>query len=320
MNRTDEHYVRTTHLTEIVDLQHIARGINMDIDQLDAGSFESDVIQLKARNVLASLVTSNRRLRVRGTVSFLTFQVPLEAPRRLRWNGIALEPNDIVAVNAGESFDYVYPAGVKPYCISVIGDAEATLRNLGGPVLARKLSETARPMPCDPDAVRSMARWLADRFDSLGGDSIFATAFAFDLEQEFLRRLAACVRAGRSRSGGAVSTRSVRIDAARRVEEHLLANLAVPQTVDDLCRVAGTSRRTLEYAFREHFGTSPKSFVKALRLNAARNDLLRSNYGSTLVAEVAAGWGFTHMSQFSSDYRHMFGERPSATLRRAQKR
>jgi AraC family ethanolamine operon transcriptional activator len=35
------------------------------------------------------------------------------------------------------------------------------------------------------------------------------------------------------------------------------------------------------------------------------------------VQEVAARWGFSHMGQFSSDYRLQFGERPSDTLRRA---
>ena len=103
----------------------------------------------------------------------------------------------------------------------------------------------------------------------------------------------------------------------RRVEQHLLDDLAFPRTVDDLCRVAGTSRRTLEYAFQEYFGTSPKRFIKALRLNAARNDLLRGSHGSAQVVEIASGWGFTHMGHFSADYRHMFGEKPSETMRRS---
>ncbi len=102
----------------------------------------------------------------------------------------------------------------------------------------------------------------------------------------------------------------------QRVEQHLLQDLALPRTIDDLCHIAGTSRRTLEYAFRDYFGTSPKRFIKTLRLNAARYDLLRGDYGSAHVVEIASGWGFTHMGQFSSDYRHMFGEKPSDTLRR----
>jgi hypothetical protein len=61
MYEAHQNYIRKARLTDILDLKRIARGVNMDIAQLDAGSFESDVVQLKVRNVLASLITSNRR-------------------------------------------------------------------------------------------------------------------------------------------------------------------------------------------------------------------------------------------------------------------
>jgi AraC family ethanolamine operon transcriptional activator len=135
------------------------------------------------------------------------------------------------------------------------------------------------------------------------------------LEVEFLRRLAACMRAG-TLSANRESMASGRIDVVRRVEQHLLDDLATPQTVNEFCRIADTSRRTLEYSFKDYFGTSPKRFIKALKLNAARDDLLAGSYGSEQVVEIASGLGFTHMGQFSTDYRHMFGEKPSDTLRR----
>ena len=34
------------------------------------------------------------------------------------------------------------------------------------------------------------------------------------------------------------------------------------------------------------------------------------------VQDAAAAYGFWHMSQFALDYRQMFGERPSETLKR----
>ena len=313
-----QNYIRRARLTDILDLKRVARGVNMDITQLDEGSFESDAIQLKVRNVLASLITSNRRLRLQGNMRFLTVSFASVAPGVRSWHGISVGPSDVLAANAGETFDTVVPPGVEAYCVTAIGDAEATLRNLGGPVLARKLSSTAQPIPCDPDAIREIGGWLPELFDGFGGDFNFTDASALELEQEFLRRLAACMRAGTPSSSDGDSNVLARIDVVRRVEQHLLEDLALPQTVDDLCLVAGTSRRTLEYAFRDYFGTSPKRFIKALRLNAARNDLLRGDIGSATVVEIASGWGFTHMGQFSSDYRRMFGEKPSETLRRTE--
>jgi len=320
MDETSQNYIRSTRLTDILDLKRIARGINMDITQLDAGSFQSDVAQLKVRNVLASLITSNRRLRLQGNVNFLTVSFISQESGSPKWRGISASPGDVLAANAGEIFDLIVPPGVEAYCVSVVGNAEVTLRNLGGPVLAGKLSGTAHPIPCDLNAIREIGDWLAERFDGFGGDSDLANGSALELEQEFLRRLAACMRAGTPSSSDGDSTVLKRIDVVRCVEQHLLNDVAIPQTVDDLCRVAGTSRRTLEYAFRDYFGTSPKRFIKVLRMNAARNDLVRGYHGSAQVVEIASGWGFNHMGQFSSDYGNMFGEKPSETLRRSPSR
>jgi AraC family ethanolamine operon transcriptional activator len=249
-------------------------------------------------------------------VNFLTVSFMSHASGSPTWHGISSSSSDVLAANAAETFDLVVPPGVAAYCISVIGDAEVTLRNLGGPVLANKLRNTVQPISCDPDALREIEAWLAEQFDGFGGDSEIRNGRALELEQEFLRRLAACMRATRPSSGNGSSTAPGRINVARRVEQHLLDDPAIPQTIDDLCRVAGTSRRTLEYAFRDYFGTSPKRFTKVLRLNAARNDLLRGDVSSARVVEIASGWGFTHMGQFAADYRHMFGEKPSETLHR----
>jgi AraC family ethanolamine operon transcriptional activator len=316
MNEAAQSYIRSAHLTDILDLQNIARGVNMDITQLDPGTFESSVTQLKVRNVLASLITSNRHLRLQGNVDFLTVSFLTGESGSPKWQGTPVESNDVVAANPNETFDLVVPPGLEAYCVSVVGTAETTLRNLGGPVLGRKLARTAGPITCSPSAVQEICRWFAAQFDGFSSDASIESRSASLLEIEFLRRLAACMRDG-TPLGNSESMPSGRIDAVRRVEQHLLEDLALPQTADDLCRIADTSRRTLEYSFRDYFGTSPKRFIKALKLNAARSDLLAGRYGSEQVEEIAAGLGFTHLGQFSTDYRHMFGEKPSETLRRS---
>lgn len=63
-----------------------------------------------------------------------------------------------------------------------------------------------------------------------------------------------------------------------------------------------------------HAHNEPQSF------NAAMKDLaveeLRDSIDEHGVQEVAARWGFWHLSRFASDYRTLFGESPSQTLRR----
>ncbi|MFA5609961.1 MAG: helix-turn-helix transcriptional regulator, partial [Alcaligenes sp.] len=63
--------------------------------------------------------------------------------------------------------------------------------------------------------------------------------------------------------------------------------------------------------FREHLGVAPMARLKQMRLKAARQYLQQ---GGMSVTEVALACGFTHLGQFSADYRHSYGERPSETL------
>jgi len=89
-----------------------------------------------------------------------------------------------------------------------------------------------------------------------------------------------------------------------------------PITTADLARVAGVSARTVQTAFRDHRGCSPKEFLKERRLELAHLTLLAARPGATVTA-IAHDCGLQHLGQFSVDYRRRFGESPSETLRRA---
>ena len=87
--------------------------------------------------------------------------------------------------------------------------------------------------------------------------------------------------------------------------------------VSDYCVEAGLSRRALELAFRDRFGMGPAGFLKASRLAEARRLLVRAGDAGETVADVMTRCGFSHVGQFASDYRKMFAERPSETLRKS---
>lgn len=87
-------------------------------------------------------------------------------------------------------------------------------------------------------------------------------------------------------------------------------------TVEDLCGQLHLTRRTLQNYFQTVVGESPTDFLKAARLNACRRRLREASGSGLTVQDIAAQWGFFHMGHFSQDYKAMFGELPSQTLRR----
>ncbi len=78
----------------------------------------------------------------------------------------------------------------------------------------------------------------------------------------------------------------------------------------ELCEGLRTSHRSLHYAFNKVLGISPVTYLRYIRLNGVRTELVSSDK-PTLISEVAANGGFWHMGMFSVYYKHLFGERPS---------
>ena len=99
-------------------------------------------------------------------------------------------------------------------------------------------------------------------------------------------------------------------------DEFVLRNAGYPIAVLDLCAALRVSRRTLHTAFTVITGQSPVAYLRSIRLGQVRK-LLRTTAASQMtIASAAARCGFIHLGNFASDYRQLFGELPSQSLRR----
>lgn len=78
--------------------------------------------------------------------------------------------------------------------------------------------------------------------------------------------------------------------------------------IAELARVAGMSAPTFHRHFRAVTNMSPLQFHKRIRLQEARRRLLEGNPGA---ANVAFELGYESPSQFSREYRRMFGAPPA---------
>lgn len=111
------------------------------------------------------------------------------------------------------------------------------------------------------------------------------------------------------------STLAERHRIARKAEAWLRERLDAFITIRDLCAAVGAAERTIELGFQEVFGLSPKRYLTVMRLNAARRELRRRRPEEASVTAIAVRWGFLHLGRFAAQYRRMFGESPSETLR-----
>ncbi len=99
-----------------------------------------------------------------------------------------------------------------------------------------------------------------------------------------------------------------------QARDYILGHPGEPITILELCSYLHVSRRTLQNAFQNILGISPIQYLKAIRLNAVRRELLSQYSAHHTIQDAAMTWGFWHLSQFAADYYGLFGELPSETL------
>lgn len=98
-----------------------------------------------------------------------------------------------------------------------------------------------------------------------------------------------------------------------QLERWVDAHLGEGLTLEQLCRVARLSPRSLQKAMLVARGVTPFEMVQQRRLAAARRRLLAPGPDER-VSNVALDCGFQHLGRFSLSYRAAFGESPRDTL------
>ena len=113
------------------------------------------------------------------------------------------------------------------------------------------------------------------------------------------------------------NARHQRVPVMRRFERFLEENQGRPIYVAEICAAIGVADRTLRLHSLEHLGMSPHRYLWLRRMHLARRALALADPTTKTVTELANDRGFGELGRFSVTYRKLFGESPSATLRRA---
>ena len=88
-------------------------------------------------------------------------------------------------------------------------------------------------------------------------------------------------------------------------------------SIRELCAATGATERTLRACCRARLGMMPNKYLRRHRLELARQALKTADPSKTTVTRIAAEYGFSELGRFALEYRILFGELPSASLRGA---
>lgn len=233
-----------------------------------------------------------------------------------------------VAIHAGQSM--VAAVDMPSATLSMEATPERPFLSLFFPLDQRILSDLLLGLPADGDgnaaprhsrresapasvSVMDAAPDYADAMLRLAALLETPDRFAM-LAPIFLRELHGLLLLGPH--GGVLRDLYARGGKNRRIIEaiaYLRRNLSLPLRVEDVAREAHMSVSSLHRHFKGVTGFSPLQFRKKLRLHEALRLMLTENERA---ATAAAAVGYESVTQFTREYKRMFGEPPHRDIAR----
>ncbi|HLY02303.1 MAG TPA: helix-turn-helix domain-containing protein [Candidatus Cybelea sp.] len=284
--------------------------------QMEPGLFESEhrIVRLDAMRV--GWHRSNLGFKLEADLKPHRFVIGILASGSTcaRWFGTGVDEGHVAA--SGASI-WLSTAGPSAF-LSVTADARRLARDFPDSPDARVLMENAGDVSLERNDF--FARRLREYLQWLSRDSTKSSGFLRHATRALVKRallpLLADAVAGPHGPGAERSpSLNRRVAAVRICEAYMHEHLDKTVTLVDLSGISGLRLRSLINAFQAVTGFSPMAYFKRERLNGVRQALQRPRRARTRVIDVATAWGFWHMGHFTADYREMFGESPSETLR-----
>jgi len=290
------------------------RPAGMDFTVTERGSFSArsilfDLGRVYAQRCRETLLRVKHAGAPRGGIIFLTAPGP-----SMVLNGAEIGMDQIAVVDAGESYTSRLLGPTQWGAVTLApADMDAVFAPEGERRTGRRSGVTVfTPLPATLARLRSLhghMGHLADTTPML----LHNRRLADDLEYNILSAMGDIVSTSSFHAVGKRHHRLI-VDRFRAVLE---GQDDPPLAIPAISQMIGISSRTLRIVCQEQLGISPGQYIMLRRMRSARRALQQADPDVTHVTDIATEHGFWELGRFAVNYRHIFGEAPSATLRRA---
>ena len=303
------------------DVQTHASAVNdwrQTYSQISAGNLQSSLAQIKSQGLHAFREQINQRVVQHGEAprGKVCFAVPIAIPGAIRMQGREADETSLFVLRGGEEFMFHMPMGMDmlsltfdselfDHALDDSPDAESIEKLLKQPVIR---IPTHRFSEC--------RRRLLAMFSEAIGDGTAATQSGFEpnLESAMLYELMDLLADPHLKMRVRQPT-SIHSFIVEKCHHFTVSDTFNPPNVSDLCHRLKISRRTIQNSFKKVTETTPTHYIRSIRLNGARRELMGTRSSELSIGDAASKWGFSHLSHFAADYHGLFGELPSQTLR-----
>ena len=290
--------------------------IGWDIEhmQLAPGNYRVNVDMVHTRNIQFSNITHYVGVQERGCSPQRAYAISLPIPLGtdpLHFCGVILERDECPASISGDEFETISSGGINYFTIVVDTDllnresVRLTDHSFASLVRSRRVTLKKQDQLRIVQTIATIIQELKNYPHCL------PVVWQELLEKQIVKQLLLSVRLPSGEKIKIPNRRQVAGRAERLMRQYPQQQLDIKQ----LCSLIGCSARTLHLGFKERYGITPGKYAHILALNAVRHKLCHLQPGEN-ISEIAMTWGFYHLGRFSRQYKQLFTELPSVTIKR----
>ena len=310
--------VATFTCDDPIQYQAAVRAAAVDLSICGKGSFRGELVQIDLNKVWMQHGRENlprvaRAQMANQRAAFVFNAEPNQSPGY--YSGMELDTDAIFVVAPGGS---IHARTSGPHSWAAMSLTPENLSAASRALVGRDLNDRhdIRLVHADPARTARLMRLHAAvrRFALASPETLAYPKVAAALENSLVHALLSCLADESPPKGGSGWRYHTAI--IDRFEEVLAANFDRPMYLADICAAVGASERTLRACCEERLGMGPIRYLWLRRMHLARRALLGADPAKATVTQIATDHGFWELGRFSVTYQVLFGESPSASLRK----
>lgn len=299
---------------DLDEVNHAVSGASLEFVQLKPGNLDIALEQISLGDLSIDLGTINLPIRVMGELDPRRFSIgAFTSGAQATWNGNSVDDSKLLFCRPGQEISG-YASTIYGWVSLVI--LPEWIESIEQTTSRTNLTQITSCTSIKPDPERLKDLWQAIANIVQPAEIPLDTLAADWLVTDLRNALGAALSSVDAPPAKVMSQTWGHFIIAKRAEDYMRERITEPVSIDELCAAMHASRRYLEYAFADAFGTSPSRYLRLMRLHQVRSRLKVSG-GRTTVTNEALMMGFNHPSLFATQYKNAFGESPSVTLARS---
>jgi AraC-like DNA-binding protein len=289
---------------------------HVDGSQLEQGDFRGQLEYIAGSGLLIYRENYSHRTHLECELlgKRFGFSIPLQTAGG-KFLGEPVDDCRIASSISGEAFDHIMERGFEQ--IIVLFDHDSLLKTAVQAGLSQSALEAlsrGRRNKClstNPSDIQNARHHFTMMLDAVRRGDLSLSAG--DFEKAIFDSVLPLIDGGEYQ----IDRHSSAILVRRAID--FFESVGGPVHISNLCAALNASPRTLQLAFQKVMGITPHNFFHKRRLGKARMALINANSRESQVTYIANNLGFSELGRFSVQYRQLFGESPSDTLRRSPK-